>query len=231
MVEAPYVDAPAGLADIAERLVTVPKLEPAVRIAPGLRCQRPNGDPDVMRGEETKILGWASMDEARRKGRRLLVLPGTHAKWALLEDGRIVRFITAMSGELFDVLGRHSVLRTEEGPDDPDAFMAGVRTGAEQGPLAAKLFTARSKVVGGGMAKSAVRDYVSGLLVGDETAHLPAMIGAGDDDGCIDLLGDPALCRLYETALQARGVQTAVHDGDEAVLAGLTALYRKGAAR
>ena len=231
MVEAPYVDCPAGLADIARSLVRVPDLEPEVRIAPGLRCERPNGDPDVMRGEETKILGWASLDPERGKGRRLLVLPGTHAKWALLEDGRIERFITAMSGELFDLLSRHSVLRTEDGPDDPDAFLAGARTGAEQGPLAAKLFTARSKVVGGGMPKAAVRDYVSGLLVGDETAHLPAMIGADDDDGCIDLLGEPALCRLYETALEAQGVRTAVHDGDEAVLAGLTALYRQGTGR
>jgi 2-dehydro-3-deoxygalactonokinase len=202
-----------------------------VFIAPGLRCKRPNGDPDVMRGEETKILGWASLDPARGRGRRLLVLPGTHAKWALLEDGRIARFITAMSGELFDLVSRHSVLRSDEGPEDRDAYLAGVRTGAQQGPLAAKLFTARSKVVGAAMPKSAVRDYVSGLLVGDETAHLPEMIGAGrDDDGCIDLLGDPALCRLYETALAEQGGRTAVHDGDEAVLAGLTALYRKGAA-
>jgi 2-dehydro-3-deoxygalactonokinase len=231
IVEVPYLDCPAGLDDLSRALALAPGVEPEGRIAPGLRCRRPNGDPDVMRGEETKILGWASLDPARRKGRRLLVLPGTHAKWALLEGGRIVRFITAMSGELFDLLTRHSVLRTEDGPDDPDAFLAGARIGAQDGPLAAKLFTARSKVVGGGMPKSAVRDYVSGLLVGDETAHLPSMIGAGDDDNRIDLLGDPALCRLYETALTDRGVEVETHDGDQAVLAGLTALYRHGVAR
>jgi 2-dehydro-3-deoxygalactonokinase len=227
MVEVPYLDAPAGLDDLAVALHRVEGQDPPVLIAPGLRCTRSNGDPDVMRGEETKILGWASLDPARRKGRRLLVLPGTHAKWALIEDGRIVRFITAMSGELFDLVSRHSVLKTDEGADDPEAFMAGVRTGAEPGPLAAKLFTARSKVVGGDMPKAAVRDYVSGLLVGDETAHLPAMIGAEDDDGVIDLMGDPALCALYETAFEGQGVTSVVHDGDEAVLAGLTALYRK----
>ena len=230
MVEVPYLDAPAGLDDLARALHRVDGHDPAVFIAPGLRCVRPNGDPDVMRGEETKILGWASLDPARQAGRRLLVLPGTHAKWALIEDGRIVRFITAMSGELFDLLSRHSVLKSDEGPDDPAAFAAGLRTGAEPGPLAAKLFTARSRVVGGDMPKSAVRDYVSGLLVGDETAHLPAMIGAVDDDGVIDLMGDPALCALYETAFAQRGVRTAVHDGDAAVLAGLTALHRQGAA-
>lgn len=231
MVEVPYLDCPAGLEDLAAALHPAPGVEPDGRIAPGLRCRRPNGDPDVMRGEETKILGWACMDPARRKGRRLVVLPGTHAKWALLEDGRVVRFITAMSGELFDLLSRHSVLRTEEGEEDPGAFLSGARTGAQAGPLAAKLFTARSRVVGGDMPKSAVRDYVSGLLVGDETANLPAMLGAVDDDNRIDLLGDPALCRLYEAALRDRGVEVETHDGDRAVLAGLTALYRLGMAR
>jgi 2-dehydro-3-deoxygalactonokinase len=200
-------------------------------IAPGLRCLRDNLVPDVMRGEETKILGWVALDPARRTGRRLLVLPGTHAKWAVVEDGRLVRFITAMSGELFDVLSRHSVLKSEDGPDDPAAFVAGVRYGARPGPLAAKLFTARSKVVGGDMAPSAVRDYVSGLLIGDETAHLPAMIDAEDGDGVVDLLGDPVLCRLYQNAFADRGVTTFTHDGDAAVLAGLTAIYRLAAQR
>ena len=231
MVEVPYLDAPAGLGDLAGALHRVDGASPPVMIAPGLRCRRPSGDIDVMRGEETKILGWAALDPARCEGRRLLVLPGTHAKWALLEDGRIVRFITAMSGELFDLLSRHSVLRSEDGPDDPAAFLRGVGAGAGRGPLAAKLFTARSNVVGGDMPAAGVRDYVSGVLVGDETSSLPAMIGAADDDRRIDLLGDPSLCRLYETALTELGLTVETHDGDTAVLAGLAALFRKGAIR
>lgn len=225
MVEVPYVDCPAGLAEVAARLCRVQGQEPPVFIAPGLRCRRLSGDPDVMRGEETKILGWVSLDPARTRGRRLLCLPGTHNKWVLVEDGRIVRFVTAMSGELFDVLTHHGVLKTgEDAVDDADAFAQGVARGAEAGALAAKLFTARSRVVGGDMAKASARSYLSGLLIGDEVANLPAMLGA-DRQAEIGLLGDPELCRYYAAALGQAGAPCHVHDGDQAVLAGLKALY------
>ena len=38
------------------------------------------------------------------------MLPGTHSKWAWSEAGRITRFATYMTGEVYDVLARHSIL-------------------------------------------------------------------------------------------------------------------------
>jgi 2-dehydro-3-deoxygalactonokinase len=228
MAEVPYVDCPAGLADVAAGLFTVEATAPQTRIAPGLRCRRLSGDPDVMRGEETKILGWVSLDPARSRGRRVLCLPGTHNKWVLVEDGRIIRFVTAMSGELFDVLSHHGVLRSDDdSPDVPAALADGVARGVAPGSLAAKLFTARSRVVGGDMPKASARSYLSGLLIGDEITNLPAMLDAGPDSE-VDLLGDSQLCRYYASALQQCGVKSVVHDGDEAVLAGLKALFQEG---
>jgi 2-dehydro-3-deoxygalactonokinase len=225
MVEVPYVQCPAGLEDVSAHLFRVAGETPQVVIAPGLRCLRLSGDPDVMRGEETKILGWVSLDPARAHGRQVLCLPGTHTKWVLVEDGRIVRFVTAMSGELFDVLTHHGVLKTgDDAVDDPDAFAQGIARGAEPGSLAAKLFTARSRVVGGDMAKASARSYLSGLLIGDEVANLPAMLGA-DPQAEIGLLGDPELCRHYGAAFGQTGLTCHAHDGDQAVLAGLRALY------
>lgn len=228
IAEVPYVDCPAGIGEVAGHMLSLVGEEPEVRIAPGLRCRRLSGDPDVMRGEETKILGWVSLDPARARGRRLLCLPGTHNKWVLVEDGRIVRFVTAMSGELFDVLTHHGVLKAaEDSVDDPAALAEGIARGAEPGPLAAKLFTARSRVVGGDMARASARSYLSGLLIGDEVAGLPAMLGA--DPGMeIGLLGDPELCRYYAAAFAQRGAACAAHDGDAAVLAGLKALHDSG---
>ena len=52
---APYADCPAGTEDIAARLLA---LGDQAFIVPGLRCLRPDGYPDVIRGEETKVLGW-----------------------------------------------------------------------------------------------------------------------------------------------------------------------------
>lgn len=228
MIEVPYVECPAGLDEVAARLQPVRGQAPEVRIAPGLRCRRLNGDPDVMRGEETKVLGWVAQDAARGRGRHLLLLPGTHNKWVLIEDGLVRRFVTAMSGELFDLVSHHGVLKVEESaPEDPEAFALGVSRGAEPGALAAKLFSARSRVVGGDMRRSAARSYISGLLIGDEISSLPALLGAeaGQEIG---LLGDVDLCRYYAAALDQLGTRAQTHDGEQAVIAGLKALYERG---
>ena len=99
-----------------------------------------------MRGEETQAIGWLAQDAERRKGRHVICHPGTHAKWVLVENGRIVRFITAMTGELFAVLTRHSVLRSDEGPEAPGAFAKGLEAAGDGSALAARLFTARARV-------------------------------------------------------------------------------------
>ena len=221
-----YKDCPADLATLAGGLVTVESDGPPVRIVPGLRCEGLDG-PDVMRGEETQVLGWLELDPARKRGRRLLCHPGTHAKWVLVEEGRVVRFLTAMTGELFAVLRAHSVLRSDAPPDDEAAFDAGLHAAGDGGALAARLFGTRSRVVGGAMAAPAAPSYLSGLLIGAELAALPGLLGVGAEEE-IALLGDPALCRWYERALRRRGLAFSAHDGDTAALAGLKALLAIG---
>merc|ERR1712216_152509 len=104
------------------------------RIIPGL-CYRPatGAAPDVMRGEETQLLGaWSGK-------RRLFVLPGTHSKWALTSADGVVSFQTQMTGEFFELLRRHSILRTsmEEGPEDWTAFQAGLSRSGQPGGILA----------------------------------------------------------------------------------------------
>jgi 2-dehydro-3-deoxygalactonokinase len=132
---AAYADCPAGLADLAGHLTTAAY---KVRIVPGLRCDGAAGAPDVMRGEETQILGWLAQHPERQTGRHLLCHPGTHAKWVLIEEGRIVRFVTAMTGELFAVLRQHSLLRSDAPADDDAAFdegLAAAGAGDAQAPV------------------------------------------------------------------------------------------------
>ena len=65
-VEAPYVDCPAGLDRLARSVVTTP--DGALAIVAGVRCRDAAGLPDVMRGEETQIVG-AFADDSRRGNR------------------------------------------------------------------------------------------------------------------------------------------------------------------
>jgi 2-dehydro-3-deoxygalactonokinase len=224
---APYADCPAGLADLARALVAVEAHAAWVRIVPGLRCEGIAGAPDVIRGEETQLLGWAAQDPARTRGRHVVCHPGTHAKWAVIEDGRVVRFVTAMTGELYAVLSKHSVLKSDAPADDDAAFEAGLAAAGEGDALAARLFTARARVVGGGAEAASTPSYLSGLLIGAEAAAVPRLLGV-DPGTPVALLGDAALCGLYAKALRRRGIPHEVFDGEAAALAGLFALYGMG---
>src|SRR5207253_2700905 len=98
-VEAPYAQCPAGLPEIASAIVTIEaRTLGALGLVPGVRVDYPDGAPDVMRGEETQILG-ALTAMARSDG--VFVLPGTHSKWARIKAGRIESFATYMTGEIF----------------------------------------------------------------------------------------------------------------------------------
>ena len=226
-VEVRYQDCPVDLAALAAGLHHVAGEQPPVAIVPGVRGVRPDGAPDVMRGEETQILGWVAMAPERSRGVHVVCHPGTHAKWVLVRDGRIERFVTAMTGELFDVLGKHSVLRAAEGEADDAAFDLGLEAAGDGAALASRLFTVRSRVVGGDLPPSKARSYLSGLLIGAEVAATPALLAA-PSGAPLHLLGDPKLCALYARALSQRGTTAEVCDGEAAALAGLTALFDRG---
>ena len=221
----PYEAAPVGLERLAGRLMRVEAPGPAVRIVPGVEAEGVAGAPEVMRGEETQALGWLADDASRGRGRRILCHPGTHAKWIIVEDGEIRRFVTAMTGELFDVLRRHSVLKAESGPADEAAFALGLESAGDGDGLSTRLFTVRTRVVAGGLDPRSAGSYLSGLLIGSEVASAPRLLGL-TEPGPVALVGAPKLCALYETALTRRGHAVTRHDGDEAALSGLSALHR-----
>src|SRR5512146_2097916 len=108
--EAPYLPCPADLRALPEAALRFEADGAPVAIAPGLSCQSRLGTPDVMRGEETQIAGALTLHPGLGAGRHLLCLPGTHTKWACLEDGRLRDFLTAFSGELFALLRDGSTL-------------------------------------------------------------------------------------------------------------------------
>jgi 2-dehydro-3-deoxygalactonokinase len=214
-VEAPYVETPAALADLTARLTVA---APGVRIVPGV-CKRENGRLiDVMRGEETQVLGALTDGVA--------VCPGTHSKWVRVEGGRIIDLRTVMTGELFAVLRAHSILGRSmtEGPFDPAAFDEGVDRGLDDPDLSAALFSVRTAGLDGRLAPSAAPDYLSGLLIGAEIA------GAGGGfAGPVHLIGAPALNDRYGRALARAGHASTPVDPEAAVTRGLWRLWKETA--
>jgi len=214
-IEAPYVAAPAGLAALAAALAPVPGMDRAW-IVPGV-SQDP---PDVMRGEETQILGVAA---ALGPGRHVLCLPGTHSKWAVLEDGRIAGFRTAMTGEVFALMRTQSILAPlipEDAGDDPAAFDAGVGRAREEGGLLHHLFGLRAGVLVGRLAPAALPSLLSGLLIGHEIAALAGEARA------VHLVGSAALTERYARALSRCGIAATTH-GEETAARGLHAIARE----
>jgi 2-dehydro-3-deoxygalactonokinase len=175
-----------------------------------------------MRGEETQILGSLRRHPALARGRHLFCLPGTHAKWVAVENGAVIQFQTALSGELFELLRRHSVLARDGGEVDVNSpaltqALDFVRANPDA-DLLHLLFSARARVVTGEMAKGDAASWLSGLVLGKDIATALKLF---DREGLVQLICTPALAALYGRALKAYDVESAVIDGDAAALAGL----------
>ncbi len=164
-IEAPYVPCPAGLDELAERLIWA---EPErIAIVPGVSYLA-DGRADVMRGEEVQLLG--AIAEAWLPPDAIVCHPGTHNKWAWVEGGRITSFRTVMTGEIFNLLREHSILADLlAGPAAADtAFEDGVRHGLASNDLLAELFSVRARVLLGAAARESAASYTSGLLIGSD---------------------------------------------------------------
>src|SRR4051812_35578161 len=220
--EVPYLKCPAKPAAIADAALRFETDGRAIAILPGLSCKGKTGAPDVMRGEETQILGALRLHPNLAKGRHVFCMPGTHAKWVVVGDGAVTQFQTALSGELFELLRRHSVLARDSADVDPQsaAFSLGLdfARANRKSDLLHLLFSTRSRVVTGEMAKADVGSYLSGLVLGKDIATAMALL---EVDGPVQLICTPALAALYGKALATYDVKSAVIDGDRAALAGL----------
>ena len=201
--EAPYVECPTDIDALARAIVRTPGGELA--IVPGVTCRDDAGVPDVMRGEETQLVGAIDARE-----RAIAVLPGTHSKWARVVDGRIESFITYMTGEVYSVLLAHSILGRMAGhaPAEPGAaFNGGVARGLGAGSLLHHIFGARTLALAGELASDDVPDWLSGVLIGREIRNASNWAQHGGHDAArVRVIGDHALTARYVAALAQAGI-------------------------
>lgn len=236
--EAGYLTVPARLEHTARELTEIRLDQGTVHLVPGLRIP---SDPqqdlpgDVLRGEETQVVGVLELME-RRDGAHTLVLPGTHTKWVRAEGGKVASFTTAMTGELYGLVTQYGLLShtATAAQRDDTAFARGLTAGFSAGDrgLGTVLFGARALVLDDLLAPAALADYLSGVVIADEVRHvLPRYSTAAP----IVLCGAADLCRRYAIALARCGARTEIVREDAtatglwsiAVAAGLTAPGRQ----
>lgn len=220
-IEAPYCACPADFRALAARIAWVPDAPGGLRvgIVPGLSTDV-HHTPDVMRGEEVQVFGAMQLLGVQDG---TFVLPGTHCKWAWVQQGQVRDFATFMTGEVYALLRRHSILgRTlppEDGPLDEASFLRGVLEAREARSLLHGAFSARTLALFARLPDAALPSYLSGLVIGEElrahrlenTTTAPVLVGA------------EALTHRYQLAFTAYGLH-ATTLGDEATWRGLATL-------
>ena len=216
--EARYLHAPTSLNALASGLTVVPRSNATpLHIVPGL-LQR-GALPNVMRGEETQVLGVLADAALASTSPVLVGLPGTHSKWVVAhQDGprcSIDQFHTFMTGEVFAALRGHTILgKTMQAPTAPDdaAFAQGLEVARSSDAalgLLSHIFSTRTLGLTGALPATAQADYLSGLLIGHEMVSLariyPPAPPAGGSPMPLVLCGEADLCRRYAIALQTYG--------------------------
>lgn len=216
-VEAPYRAVPCT--PLAGRLVKAPSDAFNVRVLHGLRQSTPS---DVMRGEETQIAGFLTLNP---DWDGVICLPGTHTKWVQISAGEVVSFQTYMTGELFALLSKESVLRHSVDSEDWDNVVFDYtieETLSKPEKLAARLFAIRADDLLDDMPPATARARLSALLIGAElAASRPYWLGTN-----IAILGAEAAAAAYARALLTQGAPATLADTARMTLAGLTAAYR-----
>ncbi|OON40214.1 2-oxo-3-deoxygalactonate kinase [Izhakiella australiensis] len=210
----PYLPCPVSLDQLASRLTQV---DNRAWIVPGLSVSR-DDNHNVIRGEETQLLGASELMPAA-----LYVMPGTHAKWVISEQNRVDDFRTVMTGEMHHLLLKHSLIGAglPEQQAHPEAFRAGVEVGSNDRTIIARLFEVRACHVLGALPRSAVSDYLSGLLIGHEVASQLHDIAI---KGSLTLIAGKGLAERYQQAFALQGVSINVLDGDDAFQQGIRSI-------
>ncbi len=214
-VEAPYATVPCTPVGTDPAIAPTSDKRLRVQVIPGLKQLKP---ADVIRGEETQIAGALALSPGFDG---VIVLPGTHTKWVQVSAGEVVSFRSLMTGEMFSLLSKQSVLRHSMGEGwDGTAFLEAVEeTLSRPEAMASKLFAIRAEGLLDGLSPAVARARLSGLLVGAELAATkPYWLGMP-----IAVLGADGLADAYTAALSAQGIEVSRIDAGEATRAGLIA--------
>lgn len=212
----PYLPCPLPLGNLAHHLCPVGN---DVWIVPGVSIDNDDGC-NIMRGEETQLAGAWQLAPAS-----LYILPGTHCKWAQVDDGCLTGFKTVMTGELHHLLMTHSLIGKALPPQitDRHAFMVGLEHGLNDTELLPHLFDIRAAWVLGKLAQHVVSERLSGLLIGAEIAQMQRIYRT-DSGQRIVIVGGEQLAMRYHTALSQIDIDAEIVSGEAAFQQGIRSI-------
>ncbi|WP_282568962.1 2-dehydro-3-deoxygalactonokinase [Aliiroseovarius sp. S2029] len=188
-------------------------------LLPGVKQAAP---PDLMRGEEMQVAGLLTFDP---NFDGILCLPGPQMKWVHISAGEIVSFRTFMTGELFDLLSRDTMLRSAmnaEGWDHAVFEQTLSETLVRPADLAAKIFSVYADIELNARSADVARGRLLAVLIGAELAAAkPYWLGQN-----VAIPADAPMAAAYATALEAQGVAVRHLNDVNLELSGLIAAYR-----
>ncbi|MEY2587435.1 MAG: hypothetical protein RLY11_1284 [Bacteroidota bacterium] len=167
-------------------------------------------EEDLMRGEETQLVGAALLTNLDHEEEALFIFPGTHAKHVLVKEGKVAGFKTYMTGEVFCQLFSNSILAQSVTPhhdhegSSKEAFIKGVKEGSN-GNILHQMFKVRTNGMFSRLSKEDNFSYLSGMLIGAELKDLLSL-----QKNRIILCGSGEMMQAYELALQCLNMNTAM---------------------
>ena len=219
-IEAPYQKTPCNLNNIEFISPSIKDNRFSIKIFSGISQ---SNKPDVMRGEETQIAGFL-YDYPNFNGS--ICLPGTHSKWVQVENGNIINFKTFMTGELFEIISKNSILIhsvTSNKISKNELIKAVYKIFKKPEVFGNVLFQLRADDLINSRGSEIYKSKLSGYLLGLELLGSLEFWKKKD----IVLIGNADLIELYEYILQKKVNSIKIFLSKDMVLKGLKNLRKK----
>jgi len=215
---APHIKLPAGFGDLAAALHPVQiSNKRTIYIIPGLTTSGNSGVNDIIRGEETQIIGGL---KGKIVTECVLCLPGTHSKWVTLTNGIVTDFHTSLTGEALDVLTTYSIigrLIKEKRVGIGEAFRLGLNRSRDAGGLLHHLFGVRSQGFTKEIDEQHLKSYLAGILIGHEIIGMKEIYSHLES---ITIVAGKEISGVYKKAFESFSIESHVIDGEMAAIQG-----------
>ena len=246
LAEVPHCQAPARAADLAAAAIGAEFPEfPGIRwlLLPGVRSGPREYDAvtaaevDVVRGEETELMGALAL--GRVQPPLVFIHAGSHAKAIRVDaDGSIVGGITTLGGELLDAVRRHTILaEAVSGAGRTELSLELLRAGAEharRSGLSRALFLVRVLHLSRRYTPEQIDGFLLGAVVETDLAAIAGpYAGTGEKRRWVVSAPD-ALLPAWKLLMAERGIHPVVlgsADREACFLAGAEAIARLRGAR
>ncbi len=190
-----------------------------IYIVPGLKQSNP---PDVMRGEETQSLG---IIKKYNNFDGVICFTGTHSKWVQIVGNEIISFETFLTGELFQIISEHSILKQSISTKKIDINLAkeyALIAFSDPHKFSKNLFELRAKNLIDNLNSSEILSCLSGLIIGLEIAG-SRKYWLGNE---VILVGSSPMVDIYKLILNKQNIATSIQDSKDISLIGLKDIYK-----